>query len=97
MEVTLEEFKNVEDKGSIDSISYYDSVLVKCNKSKNALNKTLETNFKCVYRTKLNIENNPWKENNIDWDAEYIVVVTASNKVLFFTNSEWGGVGIPKF
>jgi hypothetical protein len=97
MKVTLEEFKNIEDKNSVDSISYYTDTLVKCNKSRKALNKTLETNFKSVYRKKFYVENNKWSENDIGWDAEDFVVVTPSDKVLFFTNSEWGGVEIPKF
>lgn len=57
-----------------------------------SLNKTLETEYKSVYRQSDQIKNK-WKTDNISWDSEQFHVVTAKGKLLSFYNSEWGGVG----
>lgn len=94
---THAEFLNTEDKTEIHNFFYYGDEFVKCNKAKRALNKTLETDYKAVYRKKSTIKNaGDWKVDDVDWDGEEFFVITAADRVLMFTNSEWGGVGISK-
>ncbi len=54
------------------------------NKAKWALNKTLDTDFKAVYRQ----EGHEWETRDIDWSGERVYAVTAKGNVVRFTNSE---------
>jgi len=66
-------------------------VFRKDNKSRTAINKTLETEYKAVYRRD---GNKAWNEGNIEWDGEIFFILTRKGKILCHTNSEWGGIGI---
>jgi len=63
----------------------------KDNRACKSLNSTLETNYKAVYRTEF-YYGKQWKRNDIDWGGEVFYVVTGKNRLLTFTNSEWGSV-----
>lgn len=65
-------------------------VFKKDNKARSALNATLETNYKAVFRR----ETNQWKKDDIDLSGEDFYIVTAKGRILHHTNSEWGGIGI---
>lgn len=54
--------------------------------------KMFEADFRAVYRA-LPLKND-WDDNNVILDTEEFYVVTRKNKVLCFTNSEWGAVSI---
>lgn len=83
-----------EIKDFTDVLEFTDgySTYVKDNRARASLNKTLETNYKAVYRHN-DVYKRQWRQNDIDWDGEKFYVVTTSGKVLEFINSEWGGVG----
>ena len=62
-------------------------------KALKVLNSTLGTSYKALFRKSGGSE---WTEDNIDWSGEHFFVITKKGGILEFTNSEWGGVGIPK-
>jgi hypothetical protein len=96
--ITYEQFLKEDDKTQVSAFTFYDKEFVKCSKARKALNKTLETNYRAVYRNRLHVKdsNYNWKEDHVDWDGEQFFAVTASGKLLSFTNSEWGGVELAK-
>lgn len=96
--MAYEQFLKEDDKAQVSAFIFYDDEFVKCSKAKKALNKTLETNYRAVYRLRRHVKdaNYDWKEGDIDWDGEKFFAVTASGKVLSFINSEWGGVEFAK-
>lgn len=87
----ISDFSEVNEFG----VEYYRQRWIRDAVALAALNETLETNFQMVFREEDYFSRHQWKPYDIDWDAEHFFVVTASGKLLQFTNSEWGGVGIP--
>lgn len=68
-------------------------VFKKDNPARAVLNKTLETEYRAVYRI---ASNEAWTEGNINWCGETFFILTRKGKILEHTNSEWGGIGIAK-
>lgn len=68
----------------------------RCQKSCKALSSVMGVEFKAVYRRKLAIDNCAWNNVDINWDGEMFFAVNPKGKVISFTNSEWGGVGVEK-
>lgn len=66
----------------------YDRVYKRDQRALASLNKTLETDYKAVYRTDYNYKSQ-WKANDIDLDCGDVYVVTKSNRLLHLNNSEW--------
>jgi succinyl-CoA synthetase beta subunit len=65
-----------------------------------ALSKVMGVDFKAVYRHESQLtgefHKNKWDEGNVDWDTETFYAVNPKGKVIVFSNSEWGGVGLAK-
>jgi len=83
--------KNIKEiKDFTDIIEFTDgySVFKKDNRAKASLNKTLETNYKAVYRKDSSYKSQ-WKSSSIDWSGEKFYAVTQKGKVIEFSNSEW--------
>lgn len=89
------ELKDIKDFTDVLEFTNGYSFFKKDNKARAVLNKTLETNYKFVYRWNRKMSE-PWKENNIDWSGEEFYVVTERNKILRFGNSEWAFFGTEK-
>lgn len=66
-------------------------VFKKDDKARSSLNKTLETEYRAVYRLE---GATPWEDGNIDWDGETFYILTKKGRVLHHANSEWGGIGV---
>lgn len=63
----------------------------KDNRARASLNKTLETNYKAVYRKDTNYKSE-WKQSNVDFSGECFYVVTEKGRLLKFSNSEWTSI-----
>ncbi len=84
------DLKSIKDFTDIVEFTYLGCDYKKDSRAKESLNKTLETAYKAVYRQEASYKRQ-WKSDNISWDSETFFVLTASGKLLCFTNSEWGG------
>lgn len=83
--------KNIQDiKDFTDIVEFTDGydTYKKDNRARTSLNKTLETNYKAVYRKETSYKEQ-WKESKIDWSGEEFWAVTAKDRLLRFSNSEW--------
>ena len=83
----------IKDPADVWEFSLHDSRYKRDGKALKALNTTLETEYKALFRKTYTGE---WCKGNIDWDGERFFVITKKGVVLEFTNSEWGGVGVAK-
>lgn len=70
----------------------------RCKDSCEALNRTLGSQFKAVYRQENVLKHtvNSWEAGCVNWDGETFYAVNPKGKVISFSNSEWGGVGFEK-
>lgn len=66
----------------------YGQMFKKDNRARASLNKTLDTNFKAVFRSQF-AYSEQWKAGDVDWCGETVYVLTHKDKVVRFTNSEW--------
>lgn len=73
-------------------------VFKRCQKSCKALSSVMGVEFKAVYRHERHVTNNSdrWSDTTVNWDGEMFFAVNPKGKVISFTNSEWGGVGVEK-
>ncbi|MNQ25268.1 hypothetical protein D3C85_384830 [compost metagenome] len=71
------------------SADYY--VYKKDNRARSSLNKTLETNYKAVYRKETSYKSQ-WKQNDIDFSGETFYVITEKGRILRFGKSEWADI-----
>lgn len=79
-----------EIKDFTDVVEFTDgySVFKKDNRARSSLNKTLETNYRAVYREHTHYKTQ-WKHSNIDWSGEKFYAVTEKGRIIKFSNSEW--------
>lgn len=66
----------------------YGQIFKKDNRARASLNKTLDTNFKAVFRNQF-AYSEQWKAGDVDWCGETVYVLTHKDKLVRFTNSEW--------
>lgn len=69
----------------------YGTTYKKDNRARASLNKTLETNYKAVYRKDTDFKSQ-WRKDNLDFSGECFYVVTEKGRLLKFINSEWASV-----
>lgn len=84
----LEDIKDFTDIIEFEDNGY---VFKKDNRARASLNKTLETNYRAVYRQASEYDRQ-WKAGDISWCGEQFHAITEKGKLLSFYNSEWGGV-----
>lgn len=80
--------KDIKDFSNVDSFTdgYYN--YKKDNRARNSLNKTLETNYYCVYRENFQYFTQ-WQYKELDLSGETFYVVTNKGRVLKFFSSEY--------
>jgi hypothetical protein len=65
----------------------------KDNRARASLNKTLETNYKAVYRQDTCYKDQ-WKNECIDFSGETFYVVTENGRLIEFKNSVWAWIEV---
>lgn len=88
----MQNLKDIKDFTDVLEFSVdFGGIFKKDNRARTSLNKTLETNYRAVFRSE-KVYKTQWKSGSIDWSGEKFYVITEKGKILRFSNSEWGGV-----
>ena len=88
----MQNLKDIKDFADVLEFSVdFGGIFKKDNRARTSLNKTLETNYRAVFRGE-KVYKEQWKSGSIDWSGEDFYAITEKGRVLYFSNSEWGGV-----
>lgn len=66
----------------------YGDIYKRDNRARESLNKLLETEYKAVFRHERNYKKQ-WNKKDTDWSSEDFFVLTKTDRVIKFSNSEW--------
>lgn len=88
----MKDLKDIKDFTDVLEFSVdFGGIFKKDNRARASLNKTLETNYRAVFRHE-SVYKDQWKSGGINWSGEDFYALTEKGRILHFSNSEWGGV-----
>ena len=89
----MKNYKEIED--FTDVLEFTDGYykFKKDNRARASLNKTLETNYKAVYRQDTSYKTQ-WKAEDVNWSCETFFAVTEKGRLIEFKNSEWASLKV---